>query len=416
MANDTPMMKQYRAIKERNQDSILFFRLGDFYEMFDEDAKTASRELDLMLTTRDRGREEHERTPMCGVPYHSAESYIARLIAKGYKVAICEQMEDPATAKGLVDRDIIRIITPGTRIDASMLDESKPNYLCSMYKNGANFALAFVELSTGEFVVTFFPTQDYDRMFSELCAYSPAEVIMNGEVSRNRVIGELIKQRLSALVQTMDERFEFYNACRLLTEQFGVKSAEDLPIGASQPAICAAGALLSYLADTQKVALGHINKIRVNSRGDFMELDIQTLRNLELVQSLKFGEKRGSLLWVLDKTVTPMGRRMIRSWVMRPLLSQAELMQRHTAVGELAEETVMRSEIRASLREVSDIERIISKIVYGTANGRDVKMLGVSIRGAQPMFRLIQNTKSGRLSVLKRADTLADLAELIEKT
>ena len=417
MADTTPMMKQYREIKEKNRDAILFFRLGDFYEMFDEDAKTASRELDLVLTTRDRTKEDpEERVPMCGVPYHSAEAYIARLISKGYKVAICEQMEDPATAKGLVDRDIVRIVTPGTLIDASMLDEGKPNYICSVCECAGRTALCFAELSTGEFVVSFFPSEDTDRLFSELGAYAPAEAVMNAAAWGDKGLREFMDQRLSCLAQCCEERFDYMQSAMRVCEQFSVPDTDSLGVGDSQEAICAAGALLSYMVDTQKTDLSHIHTLTVNSASEWMELDIQTLRNLELVQSLNTQEKKGSLLWVLDRTKTPMGRRKIRSWVLRPLLNAAAIKRRQAAVNELFSATVARSEIMLALRSVGDMERIIAKIVYGTANCRDLKALELSIRGAAPAVDPLNGMKSGLLERIRGLDPLDDIADAIRDT
>ncbi len=417
MAETTPMMKQYREIKEKNQDAILFFRLGDFYEMFDEDAKTASRELDLVLTTRDRTKEDpEERVPMCGVPYHSAEAYIARLISKGYKVAICEQMEDPATAKGLVDRDIVRIVTPGTLIDASMLDEGKPNYICSVFECAGRTALCFAELSTGEFVVSFFPSEDTDRLFSELGAYAPAEVIMNAAAWGDSGLRAFLEQRLACLAQCCEERFDYMQSAMRVCEQFSVPDTDSLGVGDSQEAVCAAGALLSYMVDTQKTDLSHIHTLTVNSVSEWMELDIQTLRNLELVQSLNTQEKKGSLLWVLDRTKTPMGRRKIRSWVLRPLLNAAAIKRRQAAVNELFSATVARNEIMLALRSVGDMERIIAKIVYGTANCRDLKALELSIRGAAPAAENLSGMRSALLEKIRSLDPLDDIADAIRDT
>ena len=417
MAEATPMMKQYREIKAKNADAILFFRLGDFYEMFDEDAKTASRELDLMLTTRDRSKEDpEERVPMCGVPYHSAEAYIARLIAKGYKVAICEQLEDPATAKGLVDRDIVRVVTPGTLIDASMLDEGKPNYICSVCQCAGNTALCFAELSTGECVVSWFPSADTDRLFSELGAYAPAEAILDPGAWENRDLRALLEQRLGSLTQCCADRFDFMQSAMRVCEQFSSPDPDSLGIGDSQEAVCAVGALLSYMKDTQKTDLSHINTLTVNSVSEWMELDMQTLRNLELVQSLNTQEKKGSLLWVLDKTKTPMGRRKIRAWVLRPLLSAAAIKRRQAAVAELFAATVARSEIMVTLRSVGDMERIISKIVYGTANCRDLKALELSIRGVAPALAELGAMKSALLTRIRETDPLTDVADAIRDT
>ena len=417
MPEATPMMRQYFEIKERNSDSILFFRLGDFYEMFGDDALTASKELDLTLTTRDKRAEDpDERIPMCGVPYHSAEAYIGRLIAKGYKIAICEQMEDPATAKGLVERDIVRVITPGTLIETSMLDEGKSNYLCALYVGVTDNAVCFADLSTGEICVSFFPGRSVGHLLSELASYAPAEAVLNAGAQENKDITGLLSEKLSCLLEKDDARFDFMQATTRIAAQFGVENPDALGIGDSPAAICAVGALLSYLSDTQKTDLSHLGSLRVNAPGRHMELDIQTLRNLELVASSRTNEKRGSLLWVLDKTKTPMGRRLLRSWVLRPLIATAEIKRRQSAVHELYAETVVRSELFLAMRDVGDIERLIGKIVYGNANCRDLKALQYSVMQLPRILLLLAPMKSSLLNELKKIDDLRDIGMLIEKT
>ncbi len=419
MAEVTPMMRQYFEIKERNSDCILFFRLGDFYEMFGEDALTASKELELTLTSRDRRSDDpDERIPMCGVPYHSAESYIGRLIAKGYKVAICEQLEDPKAAKGLVERDIVRIVTPGTLIESSMLDEGVSNYLCSLYIHSAadgpsdaveESAACFADLSTGEICVSFFSGGDTQHLLNELGAYSPAEVVLNAGVLEHGDIMQLLTEKLGCLVTQDDLRFDFMQSALHVTQQFNVGSPDELGIGNSPAAVCAVGALLSYLRDTQKTDLSHLNRLRVNTGGRYMELDIQTLRSLELVMSQRTGEKKGSLLWVLDKTKTPMGRRLLRAWVLRPLVSVPEIKRRLTAVGELHDETVARSELMLAMRDVGDIERLIGKIVYGNANCRDLKALQYSLRQLPSILALLAPMKSELLKELQKIDALEEI-------
>jgi len=415
VAELTPMMRQYLEIKEKNQDCILFFRLGDFYEMFGEDAKTASQELDIVLTTRDRNKENPEdRTPMCGVPYHSSEAYIARLIAKGYKVAICEQMEDPATAKGLVERDIVRIITPGTLIETSMLDEGKPNYLCavSMEKGGA--AVAFAELSTGEMAVTEFAGDDADHIMNEIGAYLPAEAVLDSTAWECGELRSFLKDRMECMTQKMDALFDFGKCLELLRAQFKTQMAEDLKL--SRSAVMAVGSLLQYMTDTQKTDLSHINTLRINTGEEYMELDLQTLRSLELVASIRAQEKKGSLLWVLDKTKTAMGRRLMRSWVLRPLLSPVHIGRRQAAVKELYDDTVCRGELTEALRQIGDIERLIGKIVYGTANGRDMRALWASLCYVPRVAELITEKNSIKLKELAGMDILEDIRELIDRT
>ncbi|MBQ8830325.1 MAG: DNA mismatch repair protein MutS [Oscillospiraceae bacterium] len=415
MAELTPMMRQYLEIKEKNQDCILFFRLGDFYEMFGEDAKTASQELDIVLTTRDRNKENPEdRTPMCGVPYHSSEAYIARLIAKGYKVAICEQMEDPATAKGLVERDIVRIITPGTLIETSMLDEGKSNYLCAVSMEKGSAAVAFAELSTGEMAVTEFTGDDIGHIMNEIGAYLPAEAVLDAASWECAELRVFLKERMECMTQKMDALFDF-NKCReLLRNQFKAQMAEDLKL--SRSAVMAVGSLLQYMTDTQKTDLSHINTLRINSGEEYMELDLQTLRSLELVASIRAQEKKGSLLWVLDKTKTAMGRRLMRSWVLRPLLSPVHIGRRQAAVKELYDDTVCRGELTEALRQIGDIERLIGKIVYGTANGRDMRALWASLCYVPRVAELISVKNSIKLKELAGMDVLEDIRELIDRT
>ena len=402
-------MRQYMEVKERTGDSILFFRLGDFYEMFGEDAKTASKELDLVLTSRDKSTEDpNERVPMCGVPYHSAEIYIARLIAKGYKVAICEQMEDPAAAKGLVDRDIIRIVTPGTLMESSMLDESKPNYLCAVYL-GDTSAVCFADLSTGDISVTEIITNDLRRMENELSSFSPAEAILGGRPDECAELKEYLTTRMGCLVQYSKERFGEGSA-ELLREHFG----QDVCIEIDAAAIYAAGALLSYIIDTQKTNVSHLRMLRRNIGGSNMELDLNTMRNLELAASFRTGEKKGSLLWVMDKTKTPMGRRLIRTWILRPLLLTAPIKRRLSAVSELVWATVACSEIILSLRNIGDMERIIGKIVYGNAGCRDMKALSSYINVIPNLNAHLEPMKCTALRECAGMDALSDVAERID--
>lgn len=414
MSEVTPMMRQYFNIKERNSDSLLFFRLGDFYELFGDDALTASKELDLTLTSRDRRAEDpNEKIPMCGVPHHSAEAYIGRLIAKGYKIAICEQMEDPATAKGLVERDIVRVITPGTLIDSSMLDEGKSNYFCALYVSVTDNAACFADLSTGEISVSYFTGADLKHLLNELGAFSPAEAVLNAGAAGSKEVTQLLTDKLSCLMQQDDMRFDYMQASMRICEQFGVSSPDTLGIGNSPAAVCAVGALLSYMSETQKTDLSHLSNLRINSGGKYMELDIQTLRSLELVSSQRTSEKKGSLLWVLDKTKTPMGKRLLRSWTLRPLVSTVEINRRLNSVSELFSETVIRSELLLAMRDVGDMERLIGKIVYGNANCRDLKALQYSVLQLPRILALLAPLKSGLLAELKKFDDLSDIEDII---
>ena len=376
MAELTPMKRQYYEIKEKHQDCLLFFRLGDFYEMFDEDAKLASRELDLALTTRDRNVENpDERTPMCGVPYHSAEAYIARLIAKGYKVAICEQMEDPALAKGLVERDVIRIISPGTVTESSMLVDERSNYIASVYLAPGSGGVAFCDISTGEFCCAAFDSDPVNHILNELGRFLPKEAVLSAGAEDESAISDFLTKKLGIMVETGGRRFDYMPASALVCRQFGFSSIDESGIGETPGAVCAAGALLSYIIETQKFDISHINKLDVFYGGRYMEMDWTTRRSLELTESLRSGEKRGSLLWVLDKTKTPMGSRMMRAWVERPLLSAVAIKRRLAAVNDLYKDNVRRGELILTLKNISDMQRLVGRCVYGTAGARDLRSL-----------------------------------------
>jgi len=415
MAEMTPMMRQYMTVKEQHSDCLLFFRLGDFYEMFGDDARTASRELDLVLTTRDRSKEDpDERVPMCGVPYHSSEAYIARLIAKGYKVAICEQLEDPALAKGLVERDVVRIVTPGTLIDSSMLDESRSNYLAAVALEPEGSAVCFCDMSTGEVAARSFPAGEAGRILNELARFSPAETVLNDGAAADEAVVSLLKDRLNSLAERDDALFDPASAADRVCAQFAVRDTAELGLAGETQAVRALGALLAYMAETQKTDLSHINKLDFYSDGKYMELDIQTLRNLELLTSLRSQEKKGSLLWALDRTKTPMGSRMLRAWVARPLLSPAAISRRLNAVNELYGDNVARPELMLALREIGDMERIIGKTVYGTVNCRDLIALMNACSILPRLKELLAPMKSALLTELRSLDALADIRELIE--
>ena len=416
MAELTPMKRQYYEIKQRNPDCLLFFRLGDFYEMFDDDARLAARELDLTLTTRDRNVEDPaERTPMCGVPYHSAEAYIGRLIATGYKVAICEQMEDPALAKGLVERDIIRIITPGTVTESSMLEENKSNYLGAVYLSAQSGGTAFCDLSTGEFCAASYPADAVSHILNELGRFAPREAVCADAAAENDDIRTFLTKRLGSLVEAGGDRFEYMAAAARVCEQFDVQSTDELGLGEAPAAVCAAGALLAYLHETQKCDLGHIRRLELLGDDHYMELDYTTRRNLELTENLRSGEKRGSLLWVLDKTKTPMGGRLLRTWVERPLLSPVQIRRRLGAVEELVGESVLRGELICCLREIGDMQRLGSRAVYGSANGRDLHALALCCAQLPRLTALLQNVHSAALRDIAQMDTLADLCARIDR-
>ena len=418
MAEITPMMRQYLEVKERNKDCILFFRLGDFYEMFAEDAKLASKELDLTLTTRDRSKSKENQVPMCGVPYHSAEAYIARLVAKGYKVAICEQTEDPATAKGLVDRDIVRIVTPGTVTESSMLDESRNNYMACLFGQKGQYGLAFCDVSTGAFFATVCQGPEaVARAAAELGRFAPTEVLRGGEGADESILNEALFQRLSCCVdEGKPEQFDLSSAAALLERHFG-QSLSGLGIAGLDAVVCACGALLQTLLDLQKNDLSHIRQLQFYTTGRFLELDLNTRRNLELTETLRGKDKRGSLLWVLDKTKTAMGGRLLRSWMEKPLLDPIEIGKRQSAVEELVQQPVARGELTERLREISDLERVMTRIVTGSANGRDLVSLSQGCRALPGLKEELGQLEAPMLRKLwEQIDTLEDCTALIDRT
>ncbi len=411
----TPMQRQYNDIKERNQDCILFFRLGDFYEMFNDDARVAAKELDLTLTTRDRGKPKEEQTPMCGVPYHSVDAYIARLVQKGYKVAICEQMQDPATTKGLVERDITRIVTPGTVTESCMLDESKNNYMACIYGEGGKFGLAFCDVSTGAFFVTV--CADANAAASELGRFSPSEVIRFGSGVEEEVLSDALFRRLSCCVgEGKPEQFNLESSEALLERHFGAPLAQ-LGITGLPTAIIAAGTLLQTLLTLQKNDLAHIRELQYYTTGRFMELDMDARRNLELTETMRSKEKKGTLLWVLDKTHTAMGGRLIRSWLEKPLLDPIEIGRRQGAVEELVNAPICRGELIEALKDVTDLERVMTRVVTGTVNCRDLLGLARGLRALPLVKAQLAQTDAPLLRKLEQAiDPLTDCADRIEQT
>ena len=414
MAELSPMMKQYFKIKEANKDCILFYRLGDFYEMFYDDAKIASRELELTLTGRDCGQEE--RAPMCGVPFHSCEGYIARLVAKGYKVAICEQTEDPKAAKGLVKRDIIRVITPGTVMEQSMLEEGKNNYISCMYSVNKVIGLCFCDISTGELYATEISGKDsYNILTNQLSSYSPREILLGGDIVKFKALPSFIKTGLSAGVEMLeDEKFELKLCSQTVLDQFG---AEYDSVKAQPALVSAVGALINYLKQTQMSGLERISHLELYSEAQYMRLDFNTQRNLELTRTMLTKEKRGSLLWVIDKTKTAMGKRLLRSWLEHPLMNVSRINNRQAAVEELVNDTVLRLELTDSLTGIFDIERLMTKIVYGSANARDLRSLCSAIQNLPRLSALIEDCRSSHLKRVHRSmDLLEDIHELIDTT
>ena len=421
MAELTPMMRQYLKMKEENPGCLLFFRLGDFYEMFNDDAKVGAEELGLTLTTRDRNKPEDERVPMCGVPYHSAQSYIARLIKRGYKVAICEQMEDPATAKGLVDRDIVRIVTPGTAIDDVMLDESRNNYICAICQEGESYALAQCDMSTGQFTAAAHQGEGaLNRLCNQLSASPPSEAILSGQAAGTEALKVFLRERLECMCENGGEdRFQLDRALAALTAcgLWGDEDELEQDDSAKQLCLRASGALAAYLAETQKTDLSHLGPLALEGEERYMELDLTARRNLELTETLRSKEKKGSLLWVLDKTRTAMGHRMIRAWLEQPLRSPVDIARRQEAVAVLVDNTVAREELALTLRQVPDLERLIGKVVYGSANARDMKLLAQGL-AVLPALCAQAEGLSGRMltEVTASLEGLEQLRALIDGT
>ncbi|MBQ8574668.1 MAG: DNA mismatch repair protein MutS [Clostridia bacterium] len=414
MAEMTPMMRQYLEIKKNYQDTILMFRLGDFYEMFFEDAKTASRELELVLTGRDCGQEE--RAPMCGVPFHSVDSYIARLVSRGYKVAICEQTEDPATAKGIVKRDVIRILTPGTVIESSMLDESKNNFLCCVWLNGTSAGVCFADVSTGELNLTQINEKNpANKIVNEIGRYMPTEIRYNPEVIKSEKIREFIKNRVECTADEIDStKINVDYSRQIITGHFK-KSLTELGVEGNDEAVCALGATIDYLTEVQKSGLDNIREIEFYSDNQFMKLDFSSRRNLELTETMRNRERRGTLLWVLDKTKTAMGKRLIRSWLEQPLLNIAKISKRHNAVEELFSNTLLLEEEIENISNVSDMERLMARIVYETANAKELRSLLSAIKLLPDIKSCISGCKSALLTeIYNNIDLLEDVEQLIE--
>ena len=411
----TPMQRQYHAIKEKNQDCILFFRLGDFYEMFDDDARVAAQELDLTLTTRDRGKPKEEQTPMCGVPYHSVDAYIARLVQKGYKVAICEQMTDPALTKGLVEREVTRIVTPGTVTESCMLDERRNNYFAALCGHEGRFGLAFCDISTGEFYATV--CADEDAAISELGRFSPAEVLRFGENVTGDAINDALFRRIGCCVSEGNPQLQEPEVAQATLERHFGASIAALALAGLPAAVLAAGVLLQTLLQLQKNELPHIRVLQYYTSGRFMELDMDARRNLELTETMRSKEKKGSLLWVLDKTRTAMGGRMLRSWLEKPLLDVSEITHRHAAVEELVSATIGRGELEQALSYITDFERVMARITTGTVNCRDLLGFAQGLRALPQVKAQLQAMEAPLLRKLAQAiDTLEEYADRIERT
>ena len=415
MAEYSPMMQHYLDTKKDYKDSILFYRLGDFYEMFFDDAILAFRELELTLTGKECGQEE--RAPMCGVPFHAAENYIARLISKGYKVAICEQMEDPKQAKGIVKREVIRVVTPGTVIESNLLDEKKNNYIMSVYKSGIYFGIAVCDVSTGDFRATQIKeTNNFSAALDEISRYSPAEIVVNNLMYDTTEEIAKIRERFQIYISKQEDN-KFSNNVEELTSKYNVvdESENKIEINDKTLCICAINGLLTYILETQKTNLDHINKIILYNNTKYMCLDINARRNLELTEKLRDKSKKGTLLWVLDKTSTSMGGRRLRRWINDPLLDIEKINKRLNSVKELKDNPILRGDIADLLKKVYDIERLVGKISYGNANARDLISLKNSVKQLPELKKIMSNTESTLLKELyNELDILEDIYNIID--
>ncbi|MCR5207772.1 MAG: DNA mismatch repair protein MutS [Eubacterium sp.] len=410
------MMQQYFQVKKEYPGVILFFRLGDFYEMFFDDAKTAAKELDLVLTGRDCGLEE--RAPMCGVPFHSADSYIAKLVSRGYKVAICEQTEDPKAAKGIVRRDVIRVVTPGTALESSILDEGTNNYLCAICKRENETGLCFADVSTGEFHITVAGRDNEEEsIINSLSAYSPKELLLSPSAASLDGVIKFADVRLNASVETLDEAvFDFDASAELVIETMKRDEISSLGIGHSKAAVCALGAVIYYLRETQKTdELETPSEIEFYEGDDYMALDLSARRNLELTKSMMTGDKKHSLLWIIDKTRTAMGKRMLRLWLERPLVNISRITKRQNSVAELHDDNMLRDSVRASLAGVSDIERLMSRIAYSNANAKELRALCETVKRLPGIKGAISGCGAAMLKdIYNGIDLLGDVCGLID--
>ena len=411
MAEMTPMMRQYLETKKEYPDAILMYRLGDFYEMFFDDAKTASRELELVLTGRDCGQEE--RAPMCGVPFHSVDGYLARLVAKGYKVAICEQMEDPATAKGIVKREVIRVVTPGTVIESNMLDESKNNYLACVILNGANAGICFTDVSTSSLSLTQIESKDIQsKIINELGKFMPSELLFNAQVAQSARLKDFITNRLGCMADSVEENYD--EDLKTVLTHFNISSAEEIGVHGVE-AICALGRTLKYLHEVQKSNIDNIKDVDFYSESRFMKIDISSRRNLELTETMRSREKRGTLLWAIDKTKTAMGKRLIRTWIEQPLVNLPKIVKRHNAVSELFDNPIALDSITDTLKNIGDMERLTARIMYETANAKELRALSSAIKNIPSLKASLNDFSCALLSEINSyLDELSDVDTLIE--
>ena len=417
-AEFSPMMQRYLETKEEYKDCILFYRLGDFYEMFFDDAIIASRELELTLTGKDCGQEE--RAPMCGVPHHAAEIYISRLIAKGYKVAICEQLEDPKTAKGIVKRGVIRVVTPGTVVESNMLEERKNNFIMSIFKSGIYFGISVCDITTGEFYsAEIKDNQNFPQLLDEIARYSPSELVINSMMADCTEEMDKIKERFDAYITRFNDKFFVDDADKIKfrftfvdNNQKEIENIEDKTL-----AVASINALIEYIEQTQMTTLEHINKITVYNISKYMSLDINARRNLEITEKMRDKSKKGTLLWVLDKTSTSMGGRALRRWLNDPLIDTLEINRRLDSVKELKDDVILRGDIIECLKKVYDIERLAGKMAYGNANARDMITLKNSLGKLPELKQTLSNCKSEMLKDLfENLDELQDIYKLIDKS
>lgn len=407
----TPMMKQYMQTKEEYKDCILFYRLGDFYEMFFDDALTASKELEITLTGKNCGLEE--RAPMCGIPYHAVDSYLNRLVSKGYKVAICEQVEDPKTAKGIVKREVIRVVTPGTNLDTQGLDETKNNYIMCIVYMADRYGLSVADVTTGEYLVTELDSQT--KLMDELYKFMPSEIVCNEAFYMSGLDLDDLKNRLHMAIYSLEAWYFDDTLCReTLQEHFKVASLEGIGLSDYECGMIASGALLKYLEETQKNSLSHMSRLTRYATGNYMVLDSATRRNLELVETLREKQKRGSLLWVLDKTKTAMGARTLRKYVEQPLIDKESIVKRLDAVAELKDNAICREEIREYLNPVYDLERLVGKITYQSANPRDLIAFQSSLSMLPSVKCILKDMESDLLKeIYEELDPLEELCDLV---
>jgi DNA mismatch repair protein MutS len=417
MAEYSPMMQHYLATKEKYKDCILFYRLGDFYEMFFDDAVNVSQELELTLTGKDCGQEQ--RAPMCGIPYHAAESYIAKLVQNGHKVAICEQLEDPKLAKGIVKRDVIRVVTPGTVTESNLLEEKKNNFIMSIFKKGIFFGIAICDISTGDFYASEIKEENnFERLLDEISRYSPSEIIANEMLTGCEEEISKIKERFDVYISEEPEE-KFSEDTENIYEQYALSDDKGNIVKDLEKrlfAVSAINGLIKYIEDTQKTKLEHINRITIYTITKYMSLDINARRNLELTEKMRDKSKKGTLLWVLDKTSTSMGGRLLRRWISDPLIDENEINERLEAVEELKDNIILRGELLDKLKGVYDMERLAGKIAYGNVNARELNSLKASSSKLPEIKSMIKNSKSKMLrNLYEELDSLEDIYELIDK-